>query len=376
MISETLRCKLALLLYPGNLYLTTAMSDWPNIKRRKELFQKVFLVQKNTVSDKLIKSSKLTKQSMGQIIKGAAKFREAVLTQDPGHPLKFVEPISLEDLSDTHQGEEYVIAFARKLGFYKFDQHGSVKLRDGHPEFHRLEMLRAIDGEYYCKPKPGCGMHLSSEVALEMIQLYAGVYAVYFPIPNDQQDEQRYFRATLRISHDLEIENKAWGLRVKLNMPNINNPDVHARYQYRGSLAPIDNGNSLNMTLYLVSNSIELEVHYPGLKRQNEDAVTILCSRMADANHLFSGVISTLHQTRDRRVSRYPYAAKVILKRQNNIPSEEKSVFMKEGPREYLSLPELTSDLDKSEKAIGEYFGREDNIGVKGLLIGTHPYTY
>lgn len=344
--SELLRCMLALCLSDSNSY---RRSYHDLSKQEKKRFLKhlnyestpdkkgdetsmLFDIAPNTLSDNVLLTGKagMNRGSAKQLISQSKKVRLAFIELFPETELRHLEPLGMDDFEPevVRHGnrEDHLFTFAKKLGFCKRDEDtGHFLLTYGETEVDRMAVITTIDEEKNTVNKPGCGVNLSEGFAERLFNKYKGVYALYFPSSYMGSKDEGYLMAALRVSHILK-KDQSRVIRIKLNTPNIELQK--ARYQYRGYLSPVGDKNHLNLTLYLATQTINREEYLPDASPLDPETLNIICSRMPGVDSAFRGMLLSLNQ-RGSGSSQFPYAAKVVLKKQL-FEGTEKEVFLAE----------------------------------------------
>ncbi len=382
-ITETLLCKFALCLSNRNIY-RIALSELAlkPPKGSSDPTEIIFGARKSNLINHISgNSSGIKPTSIKSLLVSAYKFRQSVEKKLKQHPLLSLPELSVDDFVNTYKtaenAENSIYALAMKLGFCvrkkgEFRYGGkSYKANflqeDGTFILDRMSVLQEIDREKNLLNKPGCGIHIEKGKSHSLFTKYQGVYVLYYSqcvsSLGENSRRPKFIKAAMRISHifDDDITNI---IRVKLNLPNMVTPS--SRYQYRGSLIPIGDKDYLSINLHLATKSVNREFNLPNCGELDADTVTILCSRMRDKNKFFSGIITSLNQ-REAGGTRYPYASKVLIRRQNfsekQLYNDEEKEFMKRrGLDTYDDMDSLLDSIaDGYEKRELEAFFSSDD---------------
>lgn len=400
--SELLRCMLALCLAEDNIYRRLYRSLKGDIKERfrnrmlnsedalngaSKLTETslIFGIASNTLSDTVLLPSKtsVNRDTLSNIVRRSRRFHQTYLEMKPDSELKYLSPLEWDDFDPEviqhNQRESHLLTFAKKLGFCKREgKNGPFILKGGQVDLDKMALIKAIDRKKNIVNKPGCGVNIDRKMASRLFNRYQGVYALYYPAGFRNDDEQGYFMAAMRVSHTLELDNsKCSVIRVKLNVPNVTH-DV-ARYQYRGYLTPIGNKDHLNIIFNLATNTINREECMPGEPPLDPDTVNVLCTRMRGTDSIFRGILTSLSQS-DSGYSRLPYAAKVLIKKQEFKGTEEQIHaaevrFMQADGLGYFSAFESLMECiecRKEAESVQNYFGRpsrEPELMYSELLL-------
>ena len=185
------------------------------------------------------------------------------------------KPLSPETINAIcHNVEKYKVNlirtdFSDEVDAYKFAEKFSL---------NREEAKKAIDQYLLCKPRPGSRHYLSKDLADKLFRAYKGVYSVYYPV--SYQGRKLYIRAVLRVRYVLEVTKKAFLVRIKINVPKIEDADDY--FEYVGTLTEGD--NYLNWFF-------EEESHE--VYQSNLDHLTIFTE---NKNKTLTGILSSLNQ--------------------------------------------------------------------------------
>lgn len=378
--SELLRCMLALCLSDNNGYSRAYRSLTPEEKNnlrqklrlppRTEVTKVLFGVARNTLSDSTLLPDKgINRTTLVSLVEAMQSFRQRLLEIQPQSDLAELTPVDWNDFDPevlSHiDREEHVYAFGLKLGFSLKSATGQTIWDGDRIAIDRMAIIQAIDQEKNTADKPGCGVNLYSAQATKLYDRYAGVYALYYPAGYHDGKADGYFMSAIRVSHVLERRSsRAAVIRAKLNVPNVATPS--ARYQYRGYLSPIGHKDHLSFSFHLATNTINREIMVPNEPSLDPDVVSIITGKMLGTEHIFRGLLTSLSQ-RLHGYSRVPYAAKVLLKKQEFHGSREnqnklEANFMRSDGLGYFStIDDLCSAVGslKEAEVIRRYFNND-----------------
>ena len=366
-----------------------------NLNNVRAVFTFVFGISDRTVLTKKLKQFnegddfRFKQETINNIVKAT---NDMLADIDRFPNLRGLHPLKKEDFENTRNSSEEVYKFGEKLGFIlptTQNNTSEIYRRDRNGDFviDRLGITRAIDEEFIAKLLPGHAYFMSKSLASDCLSEdkldYKGVYSIFMPYKHDDLPLS-YMRCTLRISYSLFVEKKAYVVRCKLNMPNINSPSDDNtkpvdRYQYRGRFTPINDKEHcliyLDLDVNAVDNSFNISSNDKKVKI-HPDVVTCIFSRIPKSKQYSTGILSSINQRLfkpergTKKFDRVNYSTKVILARrtfsvgelnkQGIDISEAEYNFMQREPKHYKTLKDLSLDGGDAAYA-AQFFAIEDS---------------
>ncbi len=381
MPTETFRAKAALMLSEDNIYISKMLSQDGNQEKEPEKRQDLSLRVKNAakkiygIGYRSILSW-ATDNEEGAHMATVANALEGENSKIPEMYAKFKEEADAKreqifgrlTESDMHVNDASIHSlrkFAIKVGMIKRNLDGSlVKNVNGDFEADSEKINRAMDANSYLLSSKNVGFFLDNSDSDSIIDTNRGVYSVVFPVPGPNYGRPLYMLAGIRVQHSTGIhgvKSDAKLARLKINVPNMNNDNFHARFQYRGSLKPLgtdrglDHAQHWSILFHLVPKTIEKETFLDAADWVGEDTITLLAQRPR-VDELFHGFVTTISQLSDAGDEVISYTSKACIRKQFEYDDDLGMQFMRKGIGYSYSLEELCAELPHSQQGILDFY--------------------
>jgi hypothetical protein len=394
MPSEAFRAKAALLLSEDNIYISKALSQDGNQEKepskRQDLSLRVKIAAKKIYGIQYRRIlSWATENEDGAHMATVAKAFEGEKSKIPKMYAAFKKEAEEKGEAifgkltenDMHVNDASIHSlrkFAIKVGMIKCNPDGSfVKTINGNFEADSEKISRAMDSCSHLLSKKNCGLYLTSTDSDKIIDANKGVYSVVFPVPGPNYGKPLYMLAGIRVQHSTGIhgvKSDTKMARLKINVPNMNNDDFHARFQYRGSLKPlgtdkgVDHAQHWSVLFHLVPKTIEKEMFLDAADWVGEDTITLLAQRPR-IDGLFHGFLTTISQLNDTGDEVISYTSKVCIRKQFEYDDDLGMQFMRKGIGYSHSLKDLCSDLPHDQEGIVEFYNDLLISGDDSLMV-------